>query len=66
MLKYIKKALAEKMFLTEVNAIGIKNFAHMEYGRSEIYELRLANGVTRYWGTTNPAEFEKELRMVDK
>ena len=63
MSKYIKHAEAEKMFLEEINKVGVVSFICMAEGRFDYYQLKLANGRTRYWKAKN-GDFESRLNMI--
>ena len=62
--KYIKKSEQEKMFLDEVNEVGVIRLTCAVDGKFDYYMLQLANGRTRYWKTTD-ADFELKLRKVE-
>ena len=64
MFKYIKKAEQEKLFLEEVNKIGVVKCISMVDGKYDYYMLILADGKTRYWKTQD-ADFELKLRKVE-
>lgn len=62
--KYIKVAEREKLFIEEINKIGIKSFIDMADGRWDYYKIELVNGKTRYWKTKDCGSFESKLRIV--
>jgi len=64
MFKYITKAERDKLFLEEVNKIGVVKCINMVDGKYDIYAVLLANGKTRYWRTQD-ADFELKLRKVE-
>ena len=60
----MKKSELEKMFLEEVNKIGVVRGICMADGKFDYYALLLTNGQMRYWKTQD-ADFELKLRKVE-
>lgn len=64
MSKYIKVSEQEKMFLEEINKVGVIRFTCAADFKYDHYALLLANGQTRYWKTKD-SDFDLKLRMVE-
>lgn len=62
--KYIKQSEQEKMFIDEINKIGVKSFIDMVEGKWDYYKIELINGNTRYWKTKDCKSFEEKLNIV--
>ena len=60
----MKKIELEKMFLEEVNKVGVVKCISAVDGKFDYYMLILADGKTRYWKTQD-ADFELKLRKVE-
>ena len=65
MSKYIKVSEQEKIFLNEVNKVGVIRFTCAADGKFDYYALLIANGQTRYWKTKD-ADFQSKLRIVER
>jgi hypothetical protein len=64
MSKYVTRKEQEKMFLEEVNKIGVVKCISMVDGKYDYYMLMLSNGITRYWKTKD-SDFDLKLRKVE-